>query len=491
MQGLLDAFCIIGNEVDGEIAYHQQMELCHTTHLPKSATIKESRDCNPKNTYFANGVVNVSSMYCSQHPEEPCSCPGGEMNIKCHNRLRLLTYKRYIETVQSRLLDHLNPLIMQDSNGSIRVGNEVEICLHYLDKYWKAFKRNGVDVPSWIHEERQRITTYPAALPQEVIGMVSNIRKQEHNRLANNPPSFGRLDDHIFGEQKIDGFEAKLKEQMDLLEQHNDAPATYLSIKEGTSDDPGTLTMSEAKKWNRLLYNKLMALHDLHQRFIKTKQISWDDNRLTINEELLQAWSIGSNELKKNKNAKKVQQVSVVSGGENTKMNASTMMKLIQMYYEVFDEDLIIMYDCLKIQGLDISGRVAYLQQKEMCHTHHTFSRDMNYRHIYYASHSYNMTQNKCSNFPWKECKTCINKCHPRLHELNESRLQKEVEIMNSTKMLSNNRNKSKEEIKIYLANCFKEAYEREDNEVPGWIMNIVTNQPMIEEGKEEEGGVV
>ena len=145
----------------------------------------------------------------------------------------------------------------------------------------------------------------------------------------------------------------------------------------------------------------------------------------------------------------------------------------------------------LKIQGLDISGRVAYLQQKEMCHTHHTFSRDMNYRHIYYASHSYNMTQNKCSNFPWKECKTCINKCHPRLHELNESRLQKEVEIMNSTKMLSNNRNKSKEEIKIYLANCFKEAYEREDNEVPGWIMNIVTNQPMIEEGKEEEGGVV
>ena len=105
------------------------------------------------------------------------------------------------------------------------------------------------------------------------------------------------------------------------------------------------------------------------------------------------------------------------------------MMKFLQMYFEVFNQDLVLMYDCLKIQGINISGLEAYRQKRECCHTTHTFSRDMNPRVIYYGSHHYNLSQFKCGRYPWKECTTCINKCAPRLHELNQLRFEREIKL--------------------------------------------------------------
>lgn len=489
LQSMYTALCITGENIHGELAYHQQLEIQHNTHLPNQINGTEiigTRDCNPKNTSLAPHYINTSSYYCSQHADKECSCMAGKLYKKCHPRLHQLTRDFYIQSVRFIQIDHLGPLVREKDDGSGFIPyTTMEVCQHQLNSIKEAFTRhNGTNkpLPEWINTEQDRLDR--GEEPEEVQNLVSDARQRAYERDGfPTPPDLNAI---VFGGETTsnNAFGNRLDQQCKLLKRHlaNDSSASYLKITPGTSAS-AALKQSDAVKHNKSFGEDLSNLGSFYDMYVKAGRIKNHHPKASTNEAYLGSWFIEDMALKINNDAHKPQRVAA----SLNKKQVTTMMKLFQMYFEVFNQDLVLMYDCLKIQGINITGLEAYRQVRECCHTTHTFSRDMNPRVIYYGSHHYNMSQFQCGRYPWIECTTCINKCVPRLHELDQIRFEKEIKLFMTIKAFTKMKNKSEEEVRKSLAEKFKEAFERvkkdgNDNiDVPEWITQQIENPTKIQ----------
>ena len=406
----------------------------------------------------------------------------GKLYKICHRRLHQLTYDYYIQNVRFIQLDHLGPFVREQDDGSFITFTAIEVCKHQLDGIRCAFTRHHKPLPDWISTQQARLDR--GEEPEEIQNLVSEARQRAYKREGfSSPPDLNVI---VFGvTPSNDTFGNRLDQQCELLKTHlaKDSSASYLKITPGTSILPGTLKQSDAVKHNKDFGEDLSNLGSFYDMYVKAGRIQNSHPNASTDEAYLGSWFIGDKALRKNKEAHKPQQV---APSLNTRY-ATSMMKLFQMYFEVFNQDLILMYDCLKIQGIDITGLEAYRQVRECCHTTHTFSRDMNPRVIYYGSHHYNMSQFKCGRYPWIECTTCINKCDPRLHELDQIRFEKEIKLFMTIKAFTNMKDNTEEEVRKSLAEEFKGAFERvksdgNDNiDVPEWIIRQIENPTEIQ----------
>ena len=486
LQELYDSLSIIGTNIDGSVAHDCKQDLCHTTHIPVQrvqrningtlqwVVIDLGLDINPKNTYFANRKVNMSSYRCSQNPWDDCSCIGGSLHTPCHDRAHLLTREFWITTSRESLLNHLSVLKYRNQFGRVVAMDERRVCLHFLLKFEARLR--SVDPTTqheWIETEKINLLSNPPVLPPAVLDVVTEDRKRAY---ALPMPDANLLHQLVLGDHLNDGlFNSRLEEQTRLLELEiaSRPYRTLCSIQPGTSFLSGTLTKAKADNENRLLDEMLVRLHSFFTTKIQAGRITDSDPRLSLKEHILKSWSMTPTALRNGEDSYCSQRIRMAG----PKKQVTTMMKLFQLYVEDFHQDIVLMRRCLAIQGNNITGREAYLQKKNICHHSHTHSRSADPRDMTYASHLYNMSQMMCGYFPWKLCR-CRVKCHPRLHELTQARFEREIQVLSaSRKHTSSNRHKTVDDIRRSLATEFKDAFERVDGAVdPAWIVEQISN---------------
>lgn len=501
LQRMYETYCITGSDIPGWLAEDMQLELCHDHHNYEFVEGRDlsGRDCNPLKTYFASPKVNKSSMACAIFPWMECRC-----NVRCDLRTFLLVESKFIEEVKTRLRSPFG--LKFDGNSNEEFSEKFIIRSEHtflLGKYDEAIIRAGLPSPEWIKAERNdpSIDQYLGIIPAVRIG----VYRDWHNR--------GRIDlsileRHIFttrpDHQRIPNFHENISEQCRLIKSfgENENVGDICSIVEGTSRSdlhnqprvfdlrsstdkkkPGTPTSVEKFNSNLLKYLSHLAEFDV---YALKGQVVTNDPRLSIDEIKVGAWSLGVNTLDKDG----LQRVVLKVDDSRNTLCSHVLMKYYQLYYECFDQNLILMYNFMKMQGHNITGKAAAESFFECCHNHHGPTRDMNPRAILLRDHRYNQSQYFCSNFPWEECR-CLVRCHRRLHQLSTLRFESIMIMWSATHLISSpvplrlpNETccpvLTENDVRKRLAVRLRDAFLRADETVPAWITSQISNQGQL-----------